>query len=218
MKEAEKGLGKAMVIDQHNAETGDITSFEPGSPVGYRYMEAIKDAISKKPVLNPLKIGVASRGADSAVIGRAGIKVAVLSSEPEYVIVLIDSNGVTPAFREKISEAVSSLGKTMGRWFAVGVFTTDTHQTNMVRGVLNPLRDEENTMSLITDAVKEAATSMEDAEYFQDTRWFDIRVLGAKQSIEVISTVNSIVAVAKITLPLVFIGGVLLLIAIASKL
>ncbi|MFH0737227.1 MAG: DUF2070 family protein [Candidatus Micrarchaeota archaeon] len=217
MKEAEKHLGKAMVIDQHNAETGDITSFEPGSPVGYRYMEAIRDAVSKKPALRPLRIGVASRDADSAVIGRAGIKVAVLSSEPEYVIVLIDSNGVTPAFREKIIDAVSGAGKKAGRSFIVGVFTTDTHQTNMVRGVLNPLRDEENTLSLITDAVKEAAGSMEDAEYFQDTRWFDIKVLGAKQSIEVISTVNSIVAVAKITLPLIFIGGVLLLIALASK-
>ena len=32
--EAEKKLDVGMVVDQHNAETGDITSFEPGSEVG----------------------------------------------------------------------------------------------------------------------------------------------------------------------------------------
>jgi putative membrane protein len=218
MKEAEKGLSKAMVVDQHNAETGDITSFEPGSVVGYRYMEAIRDALSKRPPMKPLRVGVSFKSSGSAVIGLAGIKVAVISSEPEYVIVLIDSNGVTPAFKERIDMEVLKLGKSIGRDFTVGVFTTDTHQTNMVRGVLNPLKEEEDTISLITDACTEALADMKEATYYQDTRWFDIRVLGAKQSIEVISTVNSIVAVAKITLPLVFIGGVLLLIAIASKL
>lgn len=89
----------------------------------------------------------------------------------------------------------------MKRDFTVGVFTTDTHQTNMVRGVLNPLKEQENTLETIREAVREAVSDMQEAKYFSDRRWFDIRVLGAKQSIEVISTVNSIVAVAKITLP-----------------
>ncbi|MEW6036246.1 MAG: DUF2070 family protein [Candidatus Micrarchaeota archaeon] len=218
MMEAEKRVGKAMVVDQHNAETGDITSFEPGSPVGYRYMQAIKDALSKKPPLKPLRIGVSFRKSGSDVIGRAGIKVAVISSKPEYVVVVIDSNGVTPAFRDRIEAEVVKLGKELRRDFSAGIFTTDTHQTNMVRGVLNPLKEEEDTLSLIRDACREAASDMQDAQYFQDTRWFDIKVLGAKQSIEVISTVNSIVAVAKITFPLVLLGGVLLLIAVATKL
>ncbi len=222
MLEAEKSADKAMVIDQHNAETGDITSFEPGSPVAYRYMNAIRDALSKEPAKEqkkrPLRLGVAFRSVDSGVIGKAGVKVAVFSSAPEYVAVLIDSNGVTPAFRDRIEAEVVKLGKDAGREFSVGVFTTDTHQTNMVRGVLNPLKDEENTMKVVLDACREAAADMQDAKFFSDTRWFDIRVLGAKQSIEVISTVNSIVAVAKITLPLVFLGGLLLLIAVATKL
>ena len=217
MMEAEKHAARAMVIDQHNAETGDITSFEPGSPVGYRYLHAVRGALEAKAKSRPLRVGAAFRTVDSDVIGRAGIKVAVLSSDPEYVVVLIDSNGVTPSFRERIDSEVRAAGKAMGREFIVGVFTTDTHQTNMVRGVLNPLKEEEATLASIRDAVAEAAGDMQPARFFSENRWFDIRVLGAKQSIEVISTVNSIVAVAKITLPLMFIGVVLLLVALMSK-
>jgi putative membrane protein len=216
--EAEKSVRSAMIIDQHNAETGDITSFEPGSLVGYRYLRSVSESLSKKAAEKPLRMGVSFRKTDSDVVGAAGVKVAVFSSDPEYVIVLIDSNGVTPAFRDRIESEVKSAGKSIRRNFAVGIFTTDTHQTNMVRGVLNPLKEEEAILDKIRDAVREAASDMQDAKFFCDTRWFDIRVLGAKQSIEVISTVNSIVAVAKITLPLLFIGGVLTLLAIATQL
>jgi len=206
-----------MVVDQHNAETGDITSFEPGSPVGFGYMDAIRDALSKDSQKRPLKLGVAFRSVDSDVLGKAGIKVAVFSSSPEYVVVLIDSNGVTPQFRDQLGDEVKRLGKSKGRDFTVGIFTTDTHQTNMVRGVLNPLKEEENIKKAIIEACTEAIDDMQKAEFFADKRWFDIRVIGAKQSIEVISTINSIVAVSKITLPLILLGGLLLLLAIATR-
>lgn len=218
MLEAEKHVSQAMVVDQHNAETGDITSFEPGSVVGYRYLHAIRDALRKAPKGNPLKIGVSFKSAKSAVIGKAGIKAALISSSPQYALVLIDSNGVTPSFKERIEGEIRAAGESIGRQFVAGVFTTDTHQTNMVRGVLNPLKEEEETLSIVREAIIEAAADMKEAKYFSATRWLDIRVLGAKQSIEVISTVNSIVAVAKITLPLVFLGGLLLIIAVATKL
>ncbi len=218
MFEAQKRIDNAMVIDQHNAETGEITSFEPGSIVGYRYLNALKNSMSGKPSKKPLKIGVATCEVESEMIGGAGIKVAVLSSSPEYVVVLIDSNGITPAFSRQIEAEIKTLGKQMDREFTVGIFTTDTHQTNMIRGVLNPLDKEKQILSAIKDACKEAISDMQDARFFSDTKWFDINVIGAKQSIELISTVNSIVAVAKITLPLIFVGAVLLLIAITTKL
>ena len=217
MFEAEKQVKNAMVIDQHNSETGEITSFEPGSLIGFRYLEAIKDSLTKKSDKKDLKIGVALRTIESAVVGQAGIKVAIVSSSPEYVMVLIDSNGITPEFKSKIELEIKNLGKSLGRDFMVGVFTTDTHQMNMVKGVLNPLKDESNVLATIKEACSEALSDMQPCKFFSDNRWFDIKVIGAKQSIEVISTVNSIVAVAKITLPLVFIGGVLLLLAIITK-
>jgi putative membrane protein len=217
MYQAEKNVRNAMVVDQHNAETGDVSSFEPGSDVGFNYLKAVDEAMSKKPKGKPLKIGIATRAVESDVLGKAGLKVAIFSSSPEYVVVLIDANGITPEFRDEIEREVKAIGKSLKRRFEVGVFTTDTHQTNIIKGVLNPLKEEETLLSAIRDACQEAVSDMQEASFFSDKRWFGIDVLGAKQSIEVVSTVNSIVAVAKITLPLVLIGGLLLLFAVATK-
>jgi len=217
IKEAEKKADVAMVVDQHNAETGEITSFEPGDPVGYNYMKSVEYALAGKPKRTGLKIGISQRAPESPFIGKAGIKVAIVSSSPEYVIVLIDSNGVKPELNQTIVTRVKEAGKKLGKDWEVGVYTTDTHQMNRVKGVLNPLEAEEQILLDIESCVKEAANDMADADFFSAKRWFDIDVLGAKQSIEIVSTVNSIVAVAKITLPLIMLGALLLLFAILTR-
>lgn len=214
---AEKELENVMLVDQHNAETGDVTSFEPGSETGYRYLRSIERAISEKSKKGRLRLGIATRTPVSKVIGKAGIKVAVFSTEPQYVLVVIDSNGITPEYRDKVERVVQGIGRGMGKEFVVGICTTDTHQTNVTRGVFNPLKDEEAALEAIKEAVEEAVSDMQEAKFFSDRRWFDINVLGAKQSIEIVSTVNSIVAVAKITLPLIIFGALLILFAIATN-
>jgi putative membrane protein len=213
MMEAEKKCDNAMIVDQHNSETGEITSFEPGSLVGYGYLNALRNSLSEKTSQKPLKVGVSFKEVESDVVGSAGVKVAVFSSSPEYVIVLIDSNGVTPKFRAMIEREVK---KELGDCEA-GIFTTDTHEMNMVRGVLNPLDNEKNLITAVREACREAKKDLQPAKFYSDTRWFDINVIGAKQSIELISTVNSIVAISKITLPLILVGAILLLVAIATK-
>jgi putative membrane protein len=125
---------------------------------------------------------------------------------------------MTPQFQQRIESSVAAAGAKLGRKFTAGVFTTDTHQTNMVRGVLNPLKEEDELLATVMDALDEALSDMQPAKFFAGKEWFDINVIGAKQSIELISTVNSIVAVSKILLPLILLGGILLFIAIATKL
>ncbi len=210
--EAEKHAKTAVVADQHNAETGEITSFEPGSDIGYNYIMAVANSVSKKSKQQKLKIGISEKHPQSPTLGGAGIKIAVISTSPEYVVVLLDANGVTPEFKSRIEREVKKLGK-----YEVGVFTTDTHQTNVVRGVLNPATEEKEIVDAVREGVKEAVKDMQDASAFVDKEWFDIKVLGAKHSIEIVSTVNSIVAVAKITAPLILIGAILVLLAILSK-
>ncbi|MBN1170147.1 DUF2070 family protein [Candidatus Micrarchaeota archaeon] len=207
--EAEKHAKKAMIVDQHNAETGEITSFEPASKVGYGYLMAVRNSLSLKAPSKPLKIGVAAKKPPSEMIGSAGIKVAAF---PDYTLVLIDSNGVTPQFRNRIESEVRKI-----RDVEVGIFTTDTHQINLVRGVVNPLADRKIT-GVILEAVKEAENDMQEAKFFADTKWFDINVIGARQSIELISTVNSIVSISKFILPLIVLGGLLVIIAVVTRL
>ncbi len=209
---AEKHAGKAVIVDQHNAETGEITSFEPGSEIGYNYIKAVEKSLLKKKKQQKLKIGISEKHPESPTLGSAGVKIAVISTSPSYAVVLLDANGITPDFKEKIENEVKKLGK-----FEVGVFTTDTHQTNVVRGVLNPAKEEMEIIKAVRAGVKEAVADMQDASAFVDREWFDIRVLGAKHAIEIVSTVNSIVAVAKITAPLILIGAIVVLLAIVSK-
>ena len=109
MSEAEKSVLSATVVDQHNADEGEITSFEPGNLTAYNYMQAVTDSLKKLDSVqagskkkHDLVVGAAYRTIESGFIGNAGIKVAIISTVPEYVIVLLDANGLVPSFREKI--------------------------------------------------------------------------------------------------------------------
>ncbi len=215
MYKAENYVENAMIVDQHNAETGEVTSFEPGEPVGYHYIKAVSNSLRTTPQKRKLRLGISQGSSDSKVLGKAQIKCAVFDTNPGYVMVLLDCNGITPEFRNRI---INEVKKIDGDNWAVGVFTTDTHQTNMVKGVLNPLKEEENIIVDIIKCVNLAKDDIKEADFFFGKEWFDINVLGAKQSIELVSTVNSIVAVAKITAPLILIGALLTLFAILTKL
>lgn len=217
MGQAEKFVPMVSVIDQHNAETGDITSFEPGSGVGFRYIGAVSDSLSRKFKKGDLKIGISQKQAEIPRLGLAGIKIAVVSSKPHYAIILIDSNGVKPEVREKIIEAVKETGREKKMHLECGVYTTDTHSLNAVRGILNPIEDEGKLTEVIREGVLEALDDMQPATFSSFKNNFKINVLGAKQSIEIISTVNAIVAVAKIAAPLIMIGSIISILWIVSK-
>lgn len=210
--EAEKYVKLAVIADQHNAETGEITTFEPGDPIAYNYVQAVIDSIkkattNKKLSKNPLSVGISERHIYSPFIGKAGIKVAVFSSSPDYVLILIDCNGIAPEYREEIMMEIKKIGKHYKKNWNVGVFTTDTHQVNVVRGVRNPLKEEKNVLEEIKTAVVEAMFDMQPTRFHAAKNWFNIRVIGAKQSVEIVSTINAIVSVAKIVGPMMLLAS-----------
>jgi len=217
INEAEKTVSIAAIADQHNSETGEIVSFEPGDKVSYNYIRSVNNALSKKPKFKSLKIGYAERYFDYKFIGKAGIKVLVFSSMPEYVLVLVDSNGVAPDFRDKLISEIKDVGKKYNKNWQVGVYTTDTHQINVVRGVRNPLRDEISLVEEIKAAVVEAMLDMQSAQFYAAKKWFDIRVIGPRQSIEIVSTLNATISLAKFIAPLILIGGIAAVLLILRK-
>ncbi|MBU0586649.1 DUF2070 family protein [Candidatus Micrarchaeota archaeon] len=214
MSEAEKQIPIASVVDQHNAETGDITSFEPGSAIGFEYMDSISNSLSKKLKSTKLEVGYSHKQVESPQLGLAGIKVAILSSSPTYAIILLDSNGVSPEMREKLISAAKEIDNSL----EVGVYTTDTHTVNRVSGVLNPLHADIAILNAVKQAVSEALKDMQPAQFAAFKNRFKIHVLGAKQSIEIVSTVNAIIAVAKIAAPLLIIGCIIAILWFMSKL
>lgn len=208
--EAEKRVRVAAIADEHNSETGEIKYVEPGTPFGFRYMEAVGKACGGKGKERRLRMGSAEGAVDSTMVGPAGIKVAVFDTEPKYVVILVDSNGITPGFREKIIEEVKGMFRRTGWGEAFpAVYTTDTHKVNTVKGVVNPLQEDDR----ITTKIKELATAayfdLGDAQFYGERTLVGIKALGAKQAIEIVSTVNAIVAVARIAAPLIIFGGVI---------
>lgn len=225
MSESEKHIPLVSVVDQHNAETGEITSFEPGNIPGFNYLDAVSDSLSKslskkadkKAEKQELQIGISLKYPQIPKLGAAGIKLAIFSTVPRYVLILIDSNGIKPETREKIIIEIKKFGKQKGMDFEVGIYTTDTHAMNAVRGVLNPIENECDIIETIRKAVSEAIDDMQPASFASFKNRFRINVLGAKQSIEIVSTLNAIIAIAKIAAPLVIIGSIISILWIISK-
>ena len=217
--EAEKRNGTATVVDEHNSETGKIEYVEPGTQIGFQYMDALSKALELRPQKSALRMGIASGKVKNPAIGPAGIKVAVFDSKPRYAIILVDSNGITPQFREKVMSAVESLSK-KEKWGKItpAVYTTDTHNKNTVRGVVNPLAESKDVLQEIGKLMKDAVEDMDEASFYGERVRAEIKVLGPKQAIEIISTVNAIMAVARVAAPLIIIGGVIVVLWLISKL
>ena len=217
--EAEKHTPTATIVDQHNAETGEIKYVEPGTPEGFEHMAAVAAAFSAKGKKMPLKMGIATGKPKEGPIGSAGIKVAIFGTSPSYAIILIDSNGITPQFRKKIMDWVESTFEKK-KWGKVipAVYTTDTHSVNTVRGVVNPLKENQEVLDTVLSLVEKAKADVSPAKFYGEKVRMQLNVLGPKQAIEIVSTVNAIVAVARVAAPLIIIGGIIVVLWMISKL
>ncbi|MEW5996971.1 MAG: DUF2070 family protein [Candidatus Micrarchaeota archaeon] len=216
--EAEKKMRVAALADEHNSETGEIEYVEPGTPFGFRYMQAVGKACEGKGKERRLRVGSAEGAIESTMVGPAGIKVAVFDTEPKYVVILLDSNGITPAFREKLIGEIGGMFRRTGWGEAFpAVYTTDTHKVNTVKGVVNPLQEDERITTKIKELVTAAYFDLGDAQFYGERTLVGIKALGVKQAIEIVSTVNAIVAVARIAAPLIIFGGVITALWFISK-
>jgi predicted neutral ceramidase superfamily lipid hydrolase len=178
--------------------------------MGLEYINALDSALDSKQQPRKLEAGFAFGASDSPKVGPAGIKIALFGTEPNYAIILIDSNGVTPAFRRKIMNGAESLFRAKG-WgrLVPAVYTTDTHKVNSVKGVVNPLTDDSVLLEQITSLLENAKEDMREASFDSSKSLLEIRVLGAKQAIEIISTINAIVAISKVAAPILIISGII---------
>ncbi|MEM4720094.1 MAG: DUF2070 family protein, partial [Candidatus Bilamarchaeaceae archaeon] len=92
----------------------------------------------------------------------------------------------------------------------------DTHETNIVKGVFNPVKEENEVLNAIIKSAGEAINDMKEATAFIDKEWFEIRTIGAKHSIEIVSTINAIVAITKIIVPLILVGSIIAIMTVLS--
>ncbi len=214
MEMAEKYLDRALVVDMHNSDVDEVTSFDAGSSEGFEYMKAVEKAVKSKGKKNKLKAGFFSIYPSNPVIGGNGVQVFAISSSPLFIGIVFDVNGINRKMKESIEKRIIEKYPNS----VVCIYTTDSHERNNVRGVLNPLGYDENVVDAVVVAVGKAIGNMRNAKACVYKEWVDVDVLGHNQAIEIVSTVNSIVAVARIVAPIIFIFAVAAVLYIVSTL
>ena len=150
-----------------------------------------------------------------ATLGGNGLKLALFAQGKKLTALLLaDSNSVTPEFRESLISLMSELGRENGYSCNGEVMSTDTHQINTVQGVLHPLGVDDK--GAVTGAVRKlfstALSQLEPVKFGAAQERFRIRVFGTGQSAEIASTINAVVALLKLALPIMFIVGLVLLV------
>ena len=211
---AEKFIGKAAIIDAHNAETGELIHVESGSPLVFDYQKAIENAFQgmQKARYDSLELGISSFYPRLHSIGHAGIKIALFrTGKKKFCMVVIDANGITPGFRNRILAALRD------KDIDGEVCTTDTHSVNVVKGVINPIgqgmSDYETELLIhdIVNCVKKAEHNLSKVEFGVGSSTVEIDVFGPKRATELVGAANSIAAVLKWAAP-----TILLICGIAS--
>jgi len=221
MEKAKKYVKDACVVDEHNAETGDISSVEVGSPIGFEMLDATEKLMSSPVAPAPFLFGSASAKLSIGTLGSNGLKLALFAQGKKLTALLLaDSNSVTPEFRESLISLMAGLGKEHGYSCNPEVMSTDTHQINTVQGVLHPLGEDDKgeVFSAVRNLFADALSQLGPVRFGAASERFRIRVFGTGQSAEIASTINGVVALLKLAFPLMLIGGVLLIIWALGKL
>jgi len=209
-----KDFRTAMIADEHNAETGEITQFLLGSQEASEYigaMRALHSAVrSAKP--EPARFAFMKLNKPEYAqygIGGNGISLfCFISKSSSVVYVVFDSNGVTVDMKSRLEARLKAHFKN------VVIMSTDTHILNKVSGVVNPMgTSEEGITQIENEIVENAVQLIPSASKFTCTAAtvpIRIKVFGPQQSLKLIGTVNATVSVAKLILPLILILGTLL--------
>ncbi|MFH1056735.1 MAG: DUF2070 family protein [Candidatus Micrarchaeota archaeon] len=212
-----RNFSQAVVVDRHNSIT-DGGIFRVGSREYFEFENAVSQispAVGRK-----FKMGVDENKLEGFSvengIAKAGLKTAVFEmGGRKYAIVLIDGNNITPSFRAKALLALKGFG------FAwADVFSTDSHSVNRLGGVHNPVGknlDQEKLAGEIRKSVGRASENLEECGARFYSRRISISVLGGRKQSELISTINSIVAIARILAPAILILSVILVIALLAS-
>lgn len=209
MATGNKHFANVLHVDAHNCHRPGDHAIYSGNPVVFDLMRAadVLGSELKEEEQGRLLLGVATDPMKEYSvkdgIGPTGLRVAVLQvGNYRTAYVLFDANNIMGGIRDKIIDAVHGLVD------ECEVMTTDSHCVNTVRGVDNPLGMHINESVLIERAqecVKRALADVEPVDAgMRIERIKGVSVFGAQKPTEVVSTVNSIIAMMKILSPMIF--------------
>ncbi|RLE52127.1 MAG: hypothetical protein DRJ20_00775 [Candidatus Methanomethylicota archaeon] len=184
-REARKlGLKRAIVIDAHNS-INDTETLNTNDYEGL--VEAAKKALKKAIAAgrHPLKIGIAQREiteyTEKQGIGRGGVIGTIIEcSGKRFAAIIFDGNNMIPEFREKVLQALKSMGLEEAE-----VLTTDTHSVNALTTVargyhpVGELVSQSKLIEYATEVARDALENLSDVAYtIESVTVQEVKVLG----------------------------------------
>lgn len=204
----------SIVVDCHNSFNEDKGRVLPGNPEVFEFLDTI-DKITCEDTEKGIKLGCAENLMEDLDknngVGESGLKLMVIDVQNQKTAyVLLDSNNMELGFREKIINAIKSDNKL--DIDDIEVMTTDTHFVNTLSNGYNPvgITKREEIIEYIKSSIKNAIEDLEAVEVgCSIERINELNTFGPNNSIELVSTISSIVAVSKIMAPIIFILAIL---------
>ncbi len=206
-----KKFDKVFVADMHNSEGKDVTYFNIFSKEGKEYLSLAQSFLDSKFELEklekvPLKTSYFHLMPNNSSIGGAGIFGVWFDWKEPILLIIVDGNSVSKKGKAMLEKKLSSLTKN------ILIITTDTHEVNLKRGVVNEYTPTEEEINLLFKKASEALESLKNsnstAEFLE--KEVELRVLGKDFYVEVLSTFNNSYEMARALMPLAIILFLLL--------
>jgi putative membrane protein len=210
MEKLKRKFKNVIVADEHNSSAEKITYFDLLSEEAKEYLRCADALASKAFALQDIECSISWLKPNVKAIASNGIRTMLFRiGNRRIAYVIIDGNGIGRKSKEALEAAMTKEG------MEPIIMTTDSHELNMVSGVVNEIELDEKAIAQIVDTVHMAKTAQFSAAF--SVPEVELKVLGPRQSIEIISTINSIVAVAKFIVPIALILLVLFLLVILNS-
>jgi putative membrane protein len=204
----------SIIVDCHNSFNEEKGRVLPGNPEVFELLDTI-DKVKCKKTEKGINVGCAENLMEDLDknngIGESGLKLMVIEVQNQRTAyILLDSNNMELGFREEIINAIKSdVGLMIND---IEVMTTDTHFVNTLSNGYNPIgvTKREEIIDYINSTIKEAIIDLEPVEVGCSVERIEgLNTFGPNNSVELVSTISSIVAVSRIMAPIIFILAIL---------
>lgn len=204
----------SIVVDCHNSFNEEKGRVLPGNPEVFQLLDAI-DKVKCPDTEKGIKIGCSENLMEDLDknngVGESGLKLMIIDTQNQKTAyILLDSNNMEIGFREEIIKAIQSDEELPID--EIEVMTTDTHFVNTLSNGYNPvgLTKRDEIIKHIKSGLKDALNDLEPVEVGCSVeRIVGLNTFGPNNSVELVSTISSIVAVSKIMAPIIFILAIL---------
>lgn len=207
-----KGFKETIYADAHNCYKPGDHAIYSGSREMFDILDCAEETDKRLSAEKEFKIrqGMASDPLREYSlqdgIGPTGLKVSIIEAGSQKTAhVVFDGNNMDAGLREKIIKEVKKIGID-----EVEVFTTDSHCVNNIRGIENTVGQNISHAALVKRAASTAKKALLDLKEVEAGAaripLNGVFVLGAHRSLELVSTINTMIGIMKIIAPLLFFG------------